>query len=61
MGALKTTFIIILCVLLGASLGVWISHEYNIDGVPDLWKKLTDLFKKTSDSAQQAIKEKLNN
>lgn len=61
MGTCQNLFIVLVCITLGIVAGVWLSHEYNINGLPDLWAKLTDIFRKTADQAQQAIKDKLNN
>lgn len=61
MGTCQTIFVVLVCVLLGLTVGVWLSHEFNIHGLPDLWARISDLFRKTADQAQKAINDKLSN
>ena len=43
----QLTFLILLCLAFGFLLGIWLSDEYSIRGLPDLWDKFTSLFKKS--------------
>lgn len=50
MACIQITFLILLCLVIGFAVGVWISDEYSIHGLKDLGNRISDAFRKASNS-----------
>lgn len=61
MGCCQVFSLIVTFLTIGFLLGIFLSYDQNIQGLPDLWERIRDLFRKTADQAQKALKEKLVN
>lgn len=53
MGCCQATFLVLLCLIVGFTLGIFLADQYDIRGLDDLWRKIVDVFKQSKEKAAQ--------